>query len=247
MRIDWWTLGLQTINLLVLVWILGRFLFRPVADIIARRQAEAAQLLEDAQKAKAKAQEAEQAADKAAADAAASRHALLEAATGEAAKEKEKLVAAARGEADRVRTEAEAEIARLRDQEIARCGARASRLAVDIARRMFERLPDAARISGFVDGLAQGLGALPPAAREELGAHGQAVPILAARALDAEEEQALRRAIGTALGRDVTLAVTAAPALIAGLEIETAHAAVRNSFRDDLNRISAELTRDEPA
>jgi F-type H+-transporting ATPase subunit b len=42
MKIDWWTLGLQTINILVLVWILSRFLFRPVSDMIAARQAAAA-------------------------------------------------------------------------------------------------------------------------------------------------------------------------------------------------------------
>ena len=44
MQIDWWTLGLQTINVLILVWILSRFLFRPVADIVAsaRRRRKAA-------------------------------------------------------------------------------------------------------------------------------------------------------------------------------------------------------------
>ena len=38
MRIDWWTLGLQTFNVLVLVLILSRFLFRPVAAIIEERR-----------------------------------------------------------------------------------------------------------------------------------------------------------------------------------------------------------------
>ena len=39
MRIDWWTLALQTFNVLVLVLILGRFLFRPVVAIIEERRA----------------------------------------------------------------------------------------------------------------------------------------------------------------------------------------------------------------
>ncbi len=38
MHIDWSTLALQTINALVLVWLLARFLFRPVAEIVAERQ-----------------------------------------------------------------------------------------------------------------------------------------------------------------------------------------------------------------
>ena len=37
MHIDLWTLGLQTINVLVLVWLLARFLFRPVAAIVVQR------------------------------------------------------------------------------------------------------------------------------------------------------------------------------------------------------------------
>ena len=33
MRIDMWTLGLQAINLIVLVWILSRYLFKPIGAI----------------------------------------------------------------------------------------------------------------------------------------------------------------------------------------------------------------------
>jgi F-type H+-transporting ATPase subunit b len=49
MQIDWWTLGLQTVNALVLIWLLAHFLFRPVVDAIAGRQKAAGQLLADAQ------------------------------------------------------------------------------------------------------------------------------------------------------------------------------------------------------
>ena len=52
MQIDWWTLGLQTVNALVLIWLLAHFLFRPVVDAIATRQKAAGQLLADAQAAK---------------------------------------------------------------------------------------------------------------------------------------------------------------------------------------------------
>ncbi|MFW2410409.1 hypothetical protein ACN4GS_22105, partial [Burkholderia pseudomallei] len=48
MRIDWSTLALQTVNVVVLVWLLSRFLFRPVSDIIAKRQAAARKLIDDA-------------------------------------------------------------------------------------------------------------------------------------------------------------------------------------------------------
>ena len=48
MHIDWWTLALQTVNVLILIWILGRFFFRPVADLVTKRRDEATRLLSDA-------------------------------------------------------------------------------------------------------------------------------------------------------------------------------------------------------
>src|SRR5210317_923131 len=57
MQIDWWTLGLQTINFLVVIWLLSRFLYRPIRKIIEEREAAdkaasdaAAQKLADAEK-----------------------------------------------------------------------------------------------------------------------------------------------------------------------------------------------------
>lgn len=241
MQIDWWTLGLQTINLLVLVWILGRFLFRPIADIIARRQTDADRLLDDANALREQAKAAEHAAERSAAEAAATRRELLETATDEASREKERLFAAARKDAQDLREQAKAEIERMQQAETARNDVRASALAVDIASRLFERLPDDARIAGFVDGLADALRDLPQAARDEFGAGGSAVSIKVARSLSESEEQSVREALSGVLGREVALAITVDPSLIAGIEIETAHASVRNSLRADLDRIAAEI------
>src|ERR1700712_406439 len=38
MKIDWWTLGIQTVNVLILVWLLQRFFWRPVAAMIQQRR-----------------------------------------------------------------------------------------------------------------------------------------------------------------------------------------------------------------
>ena len=39
---------LQTVNVVILVWLLGRFFCRPVVDIVAKRQEETNKLLADA-------------------------------------------------------------------------------------------------------------------------------------------------------------------------------------------------------
>jgi F-type H+-transporting ATPase subunit b len=49
MNLDWSTFLLEIINFLVLVWILKRFLYKPVLDVIERRKASIAKTLSDAE------------------------------------------------------------------------------------------------------------------------------------------------------------------------------------------------------
>lgn len=55
MNFDWTTFTLEIINFLVLIWILKRFLYQPVLDIIAKRRAGIEKTLADTQKIKAEA------------------------------------------------------------------------------------------------------------------------------------------------------------------------------------------------
>jgi F-type H+-transporting ATPase subunit b len=50
MKIDWLTFAAQTVNFLVLVWLLRRFLYRPVTRAMARREARIAERLQDAER-----------------------------------------------------------------------------------------------------------------------------------------------------------------------------------------------------
>jgi F-type H+-transporting ATPase subunit b len=55
MTLDWWGLGLQAVNVLILVWLLSRVFWRPVAGAIARRQEAAQAMLDEGKTAQAKA------------------------------------------------------------------------------------------------------------------------------------------------------------------------------------------------
>ena len=56
MELSWTTFAFQVINFLILVWILKRFLYRPVLNVIQRRQAAVADTLSDAQSMREQAQ-----------------------------------------------------------------------------------------------------------------------------------------------------------------------------------------------
>ncbi|TNF35871.1 MAG: F0F1 ATP synthase subunit B, partial [Gammaproteobacteria bacterium] len=60
MELSWSTFILEIINFLVLVWILKRFLYRPVLNILEKRRQAIAQTLEDAEDQKTQATALEQ-------------------------------------------------------------------------------------------------------------------------------------------------------------------------------------------
>ncbi|MBK6631077.1 MAG: F0F1 ATP synthase subunit delta [Betaproteobacteria bacterium] len=60
MEVDWTTFALEIINFLILVWILKRFFYHPVLDVIARRRAGIEKEMADAKAVEEKAQALEQ-------------------------------------------------------------------------------------------------------------------------------------------------------------------------------------------
>ncbi|MBY6003575.1 F0F1 ATP synthase subunit delta [Salipiger bermudensis] len=242
MTIDWWTLGLQTVNAAILIWLLARFLFRPVSKIIEKRQALAHADLDAAEAAKAAAEAERAAAEAERAEISASRAALLDAAQADAGRETERLMQQAQAGIAEERRRAEAALARAEAERRRALDAQAGQLAADIAERLLRRLPDAALTAGFIDGLVAAVAELPAPVRDRLGSDGP-VPVRAARMLLPEERATLEARLAETLGRTLPLEISEDPDLIAGLELDATNAIVRNHFRADLARITAELTR----
>jgi len=241
MHIDWATLALQTVNLVVLLALLSRFLFRPVADLLAKRRAEAARLLNDAE-----AQRVEAAKTRAALDAemgklAGMRAEAMRAAAQAAETERRKLVADAESRAAEVLAQSRAAAAERRAGEDALLSRRAAELALDIAAKLVARLPVEARTRGFMSGLVAQAAALPASVRAEMAS--QQLTLSAADELDAETKTACRTTLSKALGAEVTLAFAVEPALIAGLQLEGPHVRVSNHLRGDLDVIAKAFQR----
>lgn len=247
MRIDWFTLALQTVNVVVLVWLLSRFLFRPVSDIIAKRQAAARKLIDDASRERDAAHAERERARAERASLAAARDDALKDALAQAAAERERLIAAARADAQALRDAARAQADADAVQRAKALDARATRLAIDIAAKLLARLPDSARVAGFVDGVAASLARLPADVRASLADEDAQVRLVAPRALTAQEAAACRAAFAASVGRPLEPDVRVDPALIAGLELESKYANVRNSLRQDLATIEAALLNEDDA
>ncbi len=248
MHIDWWTLAFQTVNVLVLIWILARFFFRPVADIGAKRQEETNKLLADAAAARKEAADIRAGADKAHADIGAERDRLIAEARKSAQVEKTNLFAQSSREIAKLRSEAEAAIARDRTAAQQAIIVRASEVSIDIAQRLLGRLPSKIALAAFLDGLCQELRALSSEARASFTpatAAGHAIEVVTAVPLSKEETERVSDALKEALDVRLAFEFRTDPALLAGIELHSRNTIVRNSWRADLDRIREELGRDE--
>ncbi len=237
MHIDLWTLALQTINVLVLVWLLAHFLFRPVAAIIAERRAAADKLLTDAT---AKLQ---QAADAAATIAnqreglAAEGQRILTEARAAAEAERATLLQHATDAAARLQSDAQQAIARDEHAMHEALEREANELALTIASRLVQRVPARALNHAFLKSLADTLATHP--ARGSLT--GTTIELCSAVPLDAAAQADCRDLLTRALGAAPDLAFRTDPTLIAGLELAAPHTLIRNSWRADLERITDAL------
>jgi F-type H+-transporting ATPase subunit b len=247
MRIDWWTLALQAVNVLVLVWILGRFFFRPVSEIVAKRREAANKLLADAAADRRAAAELHEAAEKARAEIDAQRESLIAQAHEDARAEKGRLLAELSQEAAKAREAAQAAIARERAAAEQAIVAHASELAVEIARRLLARQGGNGAVEPFLPGLCDTARTLTQEARESLAeaTPDEPLEVVTATALSPGEADQVRAALAKTFGATVPLAFRSDPTLLAGIELHGGNAILRNCWREDLDRIREELSRDK--
>ncbi|WP_193187520.1 F0F1 ATP synthase subunit B family protein [Nisaea sediminum] len=247
MTLDWWTFGLQTVNFAILVWLLQRFLYKPVLRMVDARRAEMEKVRASAQEDREKA--------RAERERVATEHAQIEA-------ERRKTIADARAEAEALATEkidqADKEATEIREK--ARTSLAAERkaaetdirraaldLGTDIARRLIEELPVESRTEAWIGHIEQHLAELTEAQRSALlqGMDGtSALRVVAAAPFPESVAQHWRERLQTALGHELRIDFAHDPDLVAGVELHFPTAVLHFSWRSTLEAIRAEIEDD---
>ncbi len=244
MHLDWSTLALQTINVLVLIWLLRRFLFRPIAELIAARRASVEKTLADAAAAGADldTRAADLASHENAAKADATR--ILSAAHEAAKVDRDALLQQAATTAAQARVEAEGRAAQARAAMQRELEAQAGTLAVAIATRLLQRLPSEIASAAFLVPLESTIARLSTEQRAGIVDQGAELEVVSATELTSQARTDISSRLSAALGFTPMLRFSVDPTLIAGIELRGPHFTVQNAWRADLDRISADLHRD---
>jgi len=238
MQIDWTTFVLEVINFLVLVWILKRFLYRPVLDVLARRRAAVERDLATAQEGKARAAELQGQFEQRLADWEKEKAALRATLDTELAGERERQLQALQGRlADEHARQAAQEAHRqadLRHELENQAIANAARFAA----ALLTRVADAALEERLLDLLLDDLARLPPEQVASLRATADTASapgkVASAFVLADAQRKRLAEALAHALGQPVELAFSEDANLVAGLRVTVGAWQFKANLADEL-------------
>ncbi len=223
MLIDWFTVGAQALNFLILVWLLKHFLYKPILNAIDTRKKDIAAQLADAQAKKAEAQKEHddfQNKNKAFDE---QRSVLLAKAADVAKAERERLLDEARKAADNLRA---VEATALRNDQ-ARLGAEITRTAKEevfaIARKTLADLATASLEERVGAVFTRRLRELDGKAKETLGAalKASSEPALLQSAFDLPGEQraTIQNALNETFSAEIRVRFETAPDAVCGIEL----------------------------
>jgi F-type H+-transporting ATPase subunit b len=238
-QLDWTTFLLEIVNFLVLVWILKRFLYRPVLDMIARRQASIEQTLGEARDTEARAEALKSNYEKRLEEweherevARAKLHEELAAERQRRLTQLEEVLAAER---ERQRT-----LEDRRAEEFRRSTeAQALELGAAFSTRLLGRLAGVELDTRLVDIAIEDLAALPAEQRLALQAAakepGASLQLSFAHPVSESEQRHLTDAMEQALDASLPLSVEIVPELLAGVRITLGPWILKANLHDELS------------
>jgi F-type H+-transporting ATPase subunit b len=225
MLIDWFTVGAQAVNFLILVWLLKHFLYKPILNAIEAREKKIAKELADADAKKAEAQKEREEFQRKNEEFDQQRAALLTKATDEAKAERRQLLDEARKAADALSAERHESlineahnlnqaISRLTQKEVFAIARKAlgDLATVSLEERMGEVFDRRLR---ELDGQAKAI------IREALKKNSEPALIRSTFDLPAEQRVAIQNALNETFSAEIHLRFETAPGLVSGIELTT--------------------------
>lgn len=251
MQIDWWTLALQAVNFLVLVWLLWRFLYRPVRDVIEKRKELAEQAFAEAAKKEAEAEAARQHFEEGRAGLAQERQDMLKKMHEELEAERRKVLDEARREADELLGTARETIDEEREAVLKEVREQVAELAAELALDLLRKAGVKASSDVFLEQLEKQLEESPAEERErlqrDLAADGARLTVVTAAPLSREEQGRWTDRLSARLGQRDKTEFATDPKILGGAELRFPHAVIKLTWADQLRKAKELLRRDETA
>jgi F-type H+-transporting ATPase subunit b len=253
MLIDWFTVGAQALNFLILVWLMKRFLYKPILHAIDEREQRIAAELADADAKKSEAQQERDEFQHKNEEFDQQRAALLSQATDDVQTERQRLLDEARQAADTLRAKRQDALQREQqslNDEITR---RTREEVFAIARKTLTDLAGTSLEERICKVFTHRLRELNGEAKRSLAKalKTSSDPVLVRSAFDLPSEQraTIQQALNEAFSAEIPVRFETAPDVISGIELTTNGRKVAWSIADylvSLERSVGELLQQQP-
>jgi F-type H+-transporting ATPase subunit b len=238
-ELNWTTFILELINFVVLIWILNRFLYRPVMNVIAQRKAAIQKTLSEAETKRSDAQALQSQYENRLTEWDQEREKARAQMRGEISAERNRLLEDLRVELDQEREKAAAVEQRRMKDFTQQAEATAIALGGTFASRLLSRLGGPELERKIIDMVRQDLPNLPHDQMQAIQAASAAIElpmkITIAYPLDTAQREVLCHICRTLAGRDVVCEFLEDRKLIAGLRISFGSWVLRANVQDEMS------------
>ncbi len=221
MRIDWFTVVAETLNFLILVWLLIRFLYKPVLRAVGEREEHIAKELADADEKEKQAEAARKEFEQKKLELDQHKTSLIKAATDEAAQAKQEMLVQAKSDAkeqiERYHKALAQDHSKFSRQLIERTQHEVLAISAKILKDLADEDVHSAILRMFIKQLDTGEGAAAFPDLEEFA--GKALTIRSSTELSAEDKQGLSVILKKLFSTEPRVSYETDPGLIGGLEI----------------------------
>lgn len=223
MLIDWFTVAAQAINFLILVWLLKRFLYRPILDAIDTREQRIAKTLADAADTQNQAQQERKLFSQKNSEFEVQRNTLLETATTAAATEHERLLTEARLAADALSLQRQESLQRQQKSLSVELNRESQKEIFAITRQTLSDLADAELEEQIVKVFLAQLQHLDSASKESLSSAisttSEPLRVRSAFALQSAQQERINNALNDNFATHIKIIFETAPEVISGIEL----------------------------
>lgn len=245
MQIDWLTVAAQIVNFLVLVWLLQRFLYKPITAAMRRREDRIAARLAEAKAAREAADENARRLERQRAELDADREEILAGARAEAEELRARLEAEIRDEMDEKRKTWHEHLVEERAEIVASLRRQAAHQVLRITERVLADYADSDLAERVVATFAARLKALDPETRGKLSEaarqDGAAVLVETGAGIDTAARRKVTRAIHDSLDTDVEVDYREDAGMVLGLRLTIGDQTVEWSAVRYLDRLETTL------
>lgn len=241
MLIDWFTVGAQVLNFLILVWLMKHFLYQPILNAIDGREKKIAAELAEAAAQKAEAAQERESFQKKNTDFDEERSGLLSTATDEANAERQRLLEAARQRADELAAKRQRALHREAQNLSQALARRTQREVFSIARKTLGDLADAELEERIVALFTRRLREMENGPKEALGValKSASAPIVVRSAFELPEgaRSTVQTVINETFSVNAPLHFETKPDLVSGIELTASGQKIAWSIADYLTSL----------